>query len=235
METFHTERNFRQENNKYKRHKSMKHLQNNNDNDYNDDEQEQCLQNQSSINNTHSFSSSFRHSLRQLTSCASARRKPGRNSNHNKHGTSTTDTLITYKDEQRNSSKTLLPSTKSSSSSSQKQHNRSALSTIQSPSQDIPPALPPRKPMDKKNSVQMSSVILNPSVFNKSSSQISSSTVDDTSSSSMVPTRVLTSKEISTSLVNLMGTASDSLSVNNPAQTSTQESRVCIKFLFSFF
>ncbi|CAF1197303.1 unnamed protein product [Adineta steineri] len=226
METFHTERNFRQENNKYKRHKSMKHLQNNNDdNDYNDDEQEQCLQNQSSINNTHSFSSSFRHSLRQLTSCASARRKPGRNSNHNKHGTSTTDTLITYKDEQRNSSKTLLPSTKSSSSS-QKQHNRSALSTIQSPSQDIPPALPPRKPMDKKNSVQMSSVILNPSVFNKSSSQISSSTVDDTSSSSMVPTRVLTSKEISTSLVNLMGTASDSLSVNNPAQTSTQESRI---------
>lgn len=123
--------------------------------------------------------------------CFEFRRKPGRN----KHGTTTTtETSIGYKDEQRHSStKTFLSPTKSSSSS-HKQSNRSALSTIQSPSQDTPPALPPRKPMDRKNSVQMSSIILNPAAFNKSSS----SPVDDTSSSSssMVPPRVLPSKEV---------------------------------------
>ncbi len=98
-------------------------------------------------------------------------------------------------DEYRHSPKTfLLP--KKSSLSSQKQYNRPSGSTTQSTGQDIPPVLPPRKPLDKKNSVQMQSAILNPSVFNNSSSQISSNAVDDTSSSSLVPARILPSKEV---------------------------------------
>ncbi|CAF4647285.1 unnamed protein product, partial [Rotaria magnacalcarata] len=68
--------------------------------------------------------------------------------------------------------------------------------TVQSANQDLPPALPPRKPMDKNNSVQMSSATRNPSVADNVSLQISSSTVDDiSSSSSLAPPRVLTNKE----------------------------------------
>ncbi|CAF5194997.1 unnamed protein product, partial [Rotaria magnacalcarata] len=56
--------------------------------------------------------------------------------------------------------------------------------------------------------------------------QISSSTVDDiSSSSSLAPPRVLTNKEISTSLANLMGTASDSISVNNVTKPITRHNQ----------
>ncbi|UJR25184.1 hypothetical protein I4U23_006539 [Adineta vaga] len=123
------------------RYKTVKYVQNNDD----DDDEKQYLKNQSTGNNTRSMSSGFRHSIRHLTSCASARRKPGRNSNHTKHGTSTIESNLGYKDEQRN-----VPL---KSSLTSKQPNRPALLSIQSPSQDTPPALPPRKPMDKKNSV----------------------------------------------------------------------------------
>lgn len=42
----------------------------------------------------------------------------------------------------------------------------------------------------------MQSAILNPSTFNNSSSQISSSIADDISSSSLAPARILPSKEV---------------------------------------
>ncbi|CAF3107369.1 unnamed protein product [Rotaria socialis] len=145
------------------------------------------------------------------------RRKPGRNSVPNKNGSSNTETDLTLEDEHRYSSK--------KSSSSYNQHNRLAGPTAQSTNQDLPPALPPRKPMDKKNSVQMSSTTRNPSVVDNVSLQISSSTVDDISSSSLAPPRVLTNKEISTSLVNLMGTASDSISVNNVTKPTTRDNQ----------
>ncbi|CAF1682860.1 unnamed protein product, partial [Adineta ricciae] len=116
-------------------------------------------------------------------------RKPGRNSNHVK---SINDSNLTYKDEQRNAS--------AKSSSTHKQPNRPALLSIQSPSHDIPPALPPRKPLDKKNSAQTSSAILNSTAFNQSSTQLTANNVNETSpittsSSSILPPRVLPSKE----------------------------------------
>jgi hypothetical protein len=120
------------------------------------------------------------------------RRKPGRN----KHGSSTVETSIANEDEQRYSQKTSLLS-KKPSLPSQKQSGRSAGST----NQDIPPVLPPRKPLDKKNSVQMHSAILNSSLLNNSSSQISSNTIDDTSRSSLLaPARISSNKEVRRSL-----------------------------------
>ncbi|CAF0813542.1 unnamed protein product [Rotaria sp. Silwood1] len=180
------------------------------------------------------MSSTFRHSIRHLTSCASARRKPGRNSSSNKQVSSTVETNVIHEDENRHSSKpSLLPK---KSSSSYKHYNHLAGSTAQSTNQDIPPALPPRKPLDKKNSVQMSPTTQNPSVGDNTPSQISSSTVDDiSSSSSLAPPRVLPNKEISTSLVNLMGTASEAISINNnPTQPVTQETQPRKYSVFGF-
>ena len=72
----------------------------------------------------------------------------------------------------------------------QKQSNRSNGST----NHDIPPVLPPRKPLDKKNSAPIQSAILNSLALNNSSLQISSNTDDDTSF--LAPARILTSKEV---------------------------------------
>jgi len=68
MQASHTTHNFNSEDNKYKDYKPVKHIQS----DDNDD-QRQYLPKQSSTNKNHSISSSFRHSIRHLTSCASAR------------------------------------------------------------------------------------------------------------------------------------------------------------------
>ncbi|CAF4467163.1 unnamed protein product [Rotaria socialis] len=212
MQTLHKIHDGYHEDNVYNHYKHVKHIENHNMND-----QRNYVENHSSYDNSRSMSSTFRHSIRHLTSCASARRKPGRNSVPNKNGSSNTETDLTLEDEHRYSSK--------KSSSSYNQHNHLAGPTAQSTNQDLPPALPPRKPMDKKNSVQMSSATRNPSVVDNVSLQISSSTVDDISSSSLAPPRVLTNKEISTSLVNLMGTASDSISVNNVTKPTTRDNQ----------
>ncbi|CAF4521442.1 unnamed protein product [Rotaria socialis] len=212
MQTLHKIHDGYHKDNVYNHYKHVKHIENHNMND-----QRNYVENHSSYDNSRSMSSTFRHSIRHLTSCASARRKPGRNSVPNKNGSSNTETDLTLEDEHRYSSK--------KSSSSYNQHNRLAGPTAQSTNQDLPPALPPRKPMDKKNSVQMSSTTRNPSVVDNVSLQISSSTVDDISSSSLAPPRVLTNKEISTSLVNLMGTASDSISVNNVTKPTTRDNQ----------
>lgn len=119
----------------------------------------------------------------------SFRRKPARNGGHNKPPPPTAETSIAYEDEHRHSPKTHLLPTKPPTSV-QKQSNRSNGLT----NDDIPPVLPPRKPLDKKNSAPMQSAILNPFVLNNSSLQTSSNAVDDTSS--LAPARVLTSKEV---------------------------------------
>ncbi|CAF1628257.1 unnamed protein product [Rotaria magnacalcarata] len=213
MQTSHQIHSGYHEDNVYKHYKHVKHIENHNMND-----QRNYVENHSSYDNSRSMSSTFRHSIRHLTSCASARRKPGRNSVLNKNGSANTETKLTLEDEHRYSSK--------KSSSSYNQHNHHAGPTVQSANQDLPPALPPRKPMDKNNSVQMSSATRNPSVADNVSLQISSSTVDDiSSSSSLAPPRVLTNKEISTSLANLMGTASDSISVNNVTKPITRHNQ----------
>ncbi|CAF3107331.1 unnamed protein product [Rotaria socialis] len=221
MQTLHKIHDGYHKDNVYNHYKHVKHIENHNMND-----QRNYVENHSSYDNSRSMSSTFRHSIRHLTSCASARRKPGRNSVPNKNGSSNTETDLTLEDEHRYSSK--------KSSSSYNQHNRLAGPTAQSTNQDLPPALPPRKPMDKKNSVQMSSTTRNPSVVDNVSLQISSSTVDDISSSSLAPPRVLTNKEISTSLVNLMGTASDSISVNNVTKPTTRDNQPRKNSIFGF-
>ena len=126
------------------------------------------------------------------------RRKTGRNSTHNKHGPSSTDTSVGFENDHRHTAKTYSPSTAtkpplSNSSSYYKQSNYSSNTSSPSFGQDIPPALPPRKPVDKKNSVQLASTS---SVFNDSLSQAPSSTYDDTTSNLLAPTRILPSKEV---------------------------------------
>jgi hypothetical protein len=68
MQASYTTHDFQQEEKKYKCYKPIKHIRSNDN-----DEQRQFLQNHSSVNNTRSMSSSFRHSVRHLTSCASSR------------------------------------------------------------------------------------------------------------------------------------------------------------------
>jgi len=68
MQSSHTAHSFYPEGNKHKDYKPIKHIRSDDSND-----QEQYLSNQSSVNKNRSMSSSFRHSIRHLTSCASAR------------------------------------------------------------------------------------------------------------------------------------------------------------------
>jgi len=68
MQASHTTHNFYPEGNKYKDHKPVKYIRSDDNND-----PRQYLTTQSSVNKTRSMSSSFRHSIRHLTSCASAR------------------------------------------------------------------------------------------------------------------------------------------------------------------
>lgn len=68
MQASHTTHNFYSDKNKYKDYTLVKHIQS----DDNDD-QKQYLTRQSSVHKTRSMSSSFRHSIRHLTSCASGR------------------------------------------------------------------------------------------------------------------------------------------------------------------
>jgi hypothetical protein len=68
MQASHTTYDFYQQDREYKNYKPIKHIRSNDT-----DDQRQYAQPQPSINNTRSMSSSFRHSIRHLTSCASAR------------------------------------------------------------------------------------------------------------------------------------------------------------------
>ncbi len=68
MQASHTTHSFHQEENEYKRYKPVKHIRSQDSTD-----PRQHIKNQSSINRTRSISSSFRHSIRHLTSCASVR------------------------------------------------------------------------------------------------------------------------------------------------------------------
>lgn len=68
MQASHTAHNLYSERSKYKDYKPVKHIRSDDNND-----QRQYLTTQSSVNKTRSVSSNFRHSIRHLTSCASAR------------------------------------------------------------------------------------------------------------------------------------------------------------------
>ena len=114
------------------------------------------------------------------------RRKPGNSSSQNKHTSAAGKSNIDLDDKRRSSTKLSLPAR---SSLPHKEYNHST-------NQDIPPALPPRKPLDKKNSAQMLSTTQNSSPFSNNSFQISSNTVDDTSLSLLTP-RPLPNKEVS--------------------------------------
>jgi len=92
-------------------------------------------------------------------------------------------------DDRHQSSKSLLIPTKSTSSSpSRNKNNRQVTLSIQSTTDDIPPALPSRQPINKKNNVEMPSATPNTPVF-KSSSQIN----DDIS---ILNSRRLSNKEV---------------------------------------
>lgn len=130
----------------------------------------------------------------------SFRRKPARNSVPNKNGSSSVEANLILEDDYRSSPKTLFSSKKSVLS--HKQNNHFVEPTGQRTNHDIPPALPPRKPMDKKNSVQMSSTSRNPSALDNSPSQISFNAADDISSS-LAPPRILPNKEVSIRVGNI--------------------------------
>lgn len=85
------------------------------------------------------------------------RRKTGRQSNHNKQIPPTAETSLVCDDDQANSSSKTYPSTANKSSSTTAKFGmRSMGSSNHLTSQDLPPALPPRKPLEKKNSTQTS-------------------------------------------------------------------------------
>jgi hypothetical protein len=68
MQASHTTDDFSRQDSKYKDYKPVKYVRSDDSGD-----QRQHVSNQSSVHNSRSLSSSFRHSIRHLTSCASAR------------------------------------------------------------------------------------------------------------------------------------------------------------------
>jgi hypothetical protein len=85
--------------------------------------------------------------------CWKFRRKPGRTTGHNDHSSLATEISPPFEGDLHSSSKTLLIPTKSSSPSNKKPNRY----VEQSINDDTPPAIPPRKPLDKKNSDHNSS------------------------------------------------------------------------------
>jgi len=68
MQASQTTHDFSRQDSKYKDYKPIQYIRSVDNHD-----QRQHLLNQSSVHNSRSLSSSFRHSIRHLTSCASAR------------------------------------------------------------------------------------------------------------------------------------------------------------------
>jgi len=101
-------------------------------------------------------------------------------------------------DDHHQSSKSFLIPTKSPSSSpSNKKNNHRIVPSVQLTTDDSPPAIPPRKPLDKKYSVQISSTTSDTPVLN-SSSQAQSMINDDIS---FPNSRRLSNKEVRRSLL----------------------------------
>jgi hypothetical protein len=84
------------------------------------------------------------------------RRKPGRITDYTDDTLSTGEVSTTLDDDHHRSSKCLLISTRSSSPSPvHKQTNLRAENFTQLTVDDIPPAIPPRRPLNKKSSLHM--------------------------------------------------------------------------------
>ncbi|CAM2697085.1 unnamed protein product [Rotaria socialis] len=73
MQTLHKIHDGYHKDNVYNHYKHVKHIENHNMND-----QRNYVENHSSYDNSRSMSSTFRHSIRHLTSCASARTRHSR-------------------------------------------------------------------------------------------------------------------------------------------------------------
>lgn len=138
------------------------------------------------------------------------RRKPGRHSNHNKHVPPTAETSLVCDDDQHYSSKGYPPTAHKSSSTTQKFPMRSIGSSNHLISDDHPPALPPRKPLEKKNSIQTPS---NP--------------LDETM---LAPSRILPNREVRWSQVIVRF----HLDMDMWLSLTLSFSRVCIVFNFRF-
>ncbi|CAF1101802.1 unnamed protein product [Rotaria sp. Silwood1] len=258
MQSSQTSDDLYQEDNECNKHKPVKHVRSHDIDDQK--HQRQQKQRQQSPFRSHSvMSSSFRHSIRNLTSCTlislarhqlfdssgittitrhRTKRKTGRRTFKTRlyfykrkssrtpdiggHNLSKTEATSVVEDDHQQSPKALLIPTRSfsSSPSSKKYKSRTELST-QSTGDNTPSSVKTRKSSNEKKSIEIPSTILNTSALN-SSSQIKSTTKDDI----LLPnSRILSSKEISTSLVNLMGTASDAVPINNTTQMPTHETR----------
>ncbi|CAF2127795.1 unnamed protein product [Rotaria magnacalcarata] len=121
-------------------------------------------------------------------------------------------------DVSQQSSKALLIPTRSYSTSPSNNKYKSRIESLLSSTNDsIPSDTKTDKSPGQKKSVEMAPKVSNTSLLN-ASAQVLSTANDDM----LLPnSRILSGKEISTSLVNLMGTASDSVPINNTTQMPT--------------
>ncbi|CAF0742340.1 unnamed protein product [Rotaria sordida] len=233
MQSSHTTHDLYQEDNECNKHKPVKHVRSH-DIDYQKHQRQQKQRQHSPFGSHSAMSSSFRHSIRNLTSCASLsltkytiiimlkslrrRRKSSRTPENVHHNSSKTEATSVLEDNHQQPSKPLLMPKRSFSSSPSSNKNKCRTeSTISSAGNNTSSSVKTHKSSNEKKNVEIS----NTSAFN-SSLQVKSTTKDDILLSN---SRTLSSKEISTSLVNLMGTASNSAPIDNTTQMPTREIR----------
>ncbi|CAF0746655.1 unnamed protein product [Adineta steineri] len=225
MQPSQTTGDLHQEKNEYRQHKPVQLVRSY---DVSAQKRKEQQQEQSLIRNNRSVSAGFRQSIRHLTSCALARRKPGRSTTINKdNDSSSTETSATFDENHLQSPKAFLIPTETPSLLSYKRSNNYTEPMKKLIIDDNTYAISSHKQLDKKNSGHKSSSSTTTSPTNiggidDSSSQIQSTITDDIS---LPNSRKLSSKEISTSLANLMGTASDSVPINNTTQIPTHDTR----------
>lgn len=114
------------------------------------------------------------------------------------------DTGSGYENEQRYSTKTIHHSTQKPPPPSSYHRQYTQTNNLSSSSiigQEVPPALPPRKPLDKKNSTHSYSTN---HALSTSPSQISSTNTNDTTAHLLGASRILPSKEVRLTILNTM-------------------------------
>ncbi|CAM2706512.1 unnamed protein product [Rotaria socialis] len=215
MQSSKTSHDLYQEENELNQHRPVKHVRSH---DSQDKKRQHQHRQHSPMRSNRFTPSNFRHSIRNLTSCTLIRRKSNRTSDDEDSNTLKAQSNCALEDVSHQSSKALLISTKSASTSpSNNKYKSRSKSLLPSTNDSIPSGTKKDKSPGQKKSVEMSPKVSNTPLID-ASSQVLSTTNDDM----LLPnSRILSGKEISTSLVNLMGTASDSAPINNTTQMPT--------------
>ncbi|CAF0877590.1 unnamed protein product [Adineta ricciae] len=213
MFSSHSANHVSREANECHQHKPVKQVRSHDDTHGKSIKKEQTL-----IRRNRSTSTGFRQSIRCLTSCALAKRKAGRTTNSDDNSSTTNDVTGNFDEISSRSSKTFLIPNEHSPSLALKKSSQHIEQLKKTASDGGSTSIPLHKQLEKRNSNQLYST-----TFTGNSPLPTQSNPND--NVSILNIRKLSNKEISTSLVNLMGTAADSVSVNNTTQMASNQAK----------